>query len=115
MEVFEAPLVRPDATRVDGLAFIGLSLSRNHYHEQKLSNPASVSRQTQFDFNAVLDRNYDYFAGTSDDGWLVGGGESGESFTLQAADSAHVELTRIGSFKNSYPRNFCTSAMFLFL
>ena len=51
----ERPWLRPDETRVDGL-FFRFVLRHNHYHEQMLSNPASVSRQTQFDFNAVLDR-----------------------------------------------------------
>eukprot|EP01051_Picozoa_sp_SAG22_P012734 SAG22_NODE_1352_length_4643_cov_21.591733_1_plen_473_part_00 len=104
MEVFPngAPWLRPEQTRVDGLAFLGLSLSRNA-PDQPLSHSASVSRQTQFDFNALQDRSYQYFAGTSDDGWLAGGGESGESFTLDDPDSAHVELTRIGSFTNAIP------------
>jgi hypothetical protein len=34
----------------------------------------AVSRQTQFDFNAIQDRSYKYFVATNDDGWLCGGG-----------------------------------------
>lgn len=37
----------------------------------------------------------------SDDGFLVGGGESGEMGKLAGADSAHVEVMRIGSFDPS--------------
>ena len=101
MEVFPrgAAWLRPEQTRVDGLAFLGLSLTRNA-PDQPLSHPETISRQTQFDFNALQDRSYEFFAGTSDDGWLAGGGESGESFTLEDRDSAHIELTRVGSFTN---------------
>jgi hypothetical protein len=82
----------------------GLSLSRNILslpstdgQSALSSNDASVSRQTQFDFNLLQDRNYTHVCGTSDDGWLVGGGEGGDSFVLQNPDSAHVELVHIGS------------------
>ena len=33
------------------------------------------------------DREYAYYAGTSDDGWLSGGGENGDSFSLPNTDS----------------------------
>ena len=72
-----------------GLAFLGLSLSRNHSDAQAMAHAGSVSRQTQFDFNRIQDREYKYFVATNDDGWLVGGGENGDSFKLQNLDSAH--------------------------
>lgn len=60
MEVFPggAPFLEPAAVRVDGLAFLGLSMSRNHAADQPLSMVASETRQTQFDFNQLLDRSY---------------------------------------------------------
>ncbi len=94
----------------DGLIFIGLSLSRNFLElaapaeKAATSNNASVSRQTQFDFNHIQDRNYDYFCSTNDDGWLVAGGEgpgdysgSSPSFKLPNPDSAHIEVLHVGN------------------
>lgn len=57
---------------VEGLAYLGLCLTRNHSEEPR-SNPHSVTRQKQFDFNEIQDRDYKYFVATNDDGWLVGG------------------------------------------
>jgi len=85
-----------------GHAFIGLSLSRNHSPGEKLANPDSVSRQTQFDFNEIQDRDYEYFIATNDDGWIVGGGENGDSTKLTNVDSAHVEMTNVGSFNEEW-------------
>lgn len=88
-----------DATRskVDGLAFLGLSLCR----KSPEGNQKSQTHQTAFDLNQVLDREYRYIFSTNDDGWLVGGGEPGppESYKLAAPDSAHVEVLRIGTYK----------------
>ena len=53
-----------------GLAFIGLSLSR--YTDGDFTNKKSISRQSQFDFDLLQDREYKYFSSTNDDGWLVG-------------------------------------------
>lgn len=53
-----------------GLAFLGLSLSR--HNDGKFSSKMSVSRQTAFDFDLLQDRDYKYFCSTNDDGWLVG-------------------------------------------
>jgi len=85
-----------------GHAFIGLNLSRNHSPDEKLANPDSMSRQTQFDFNKIQDRDYQYFIATNDDGWLVGGGENGDSTKLTNLDSAHVEMTNVGSFNEEW-------------
>ena len=51
-----APWLDPRRVRTDGLAFVGLSMTRNHLVTQPLSNGASVTRQTQFDFNDIQDR-----------------------------------------------------------
>ena len=83
---------------VRGLNFVGLSLSRNAWPEIETSNNASVTRQTQFDFNGIQDRAYDYLCETNDDGWLVGGGEGGDrSYVLHNPDSAHIEVVHVGS------------------
>ncbi|KAJ1414130.1 hypothetical protein B484DRAFT_335325, partial [Ochromonadaceae sp. CCMP2298] len=43
-------------------------------------------------------RQYQYLVSTNDDGWLCGGGESGESYKLPSPDSAHIEIMRMGTF-----------------
>ena len=95
------PFLDATATKRDGLAFIGLSLQQRH--------------QNHWDFNMIQDRNYDHVATTSDDGWLVGGGESGEdSFKLPNADSAHIEIMRIGTFNPEFgglPQEELTNAI----
>lgn len=88
------PFLSPSEVRQDGLAFIGLCLSR--YSPEGHSK--TMTRQDVFDFNILQDREYSYVAATSDDGWLVGGGEREDSYKLPGADSAHVEIMRIGSF-----------------
>eukprot|EP01051_Picozoa_sp_SAG22_P013798 SAG22_NODE_1590_length_4048_cov_3.816156_1_plen_644_part_00 len=104
MEIFPegAPWLDQPKTRTDGLAFVGVSMTRNHAATQPMSNSKSVSRQTQFDFNKLIDRPYDYYGGTSDDGWLAGGGEDGSSYKLPNPDSAHIELMRVGNFNTSW-------------
>jgi hypothetical protein len=91
------PVLDPSQSKVDGLAFLGLSLARKSEH----GHAASQTHQTAFDLNDVLDRDYQYIFSTNDDGWLVGGGEPGppKSYKLAAPDSAHVELLRIGTFR----------------
>jgi len=56
-----------------------------------------VSTTTKaFDFDVLCDRQYNYVASTSDDGWLVGGGEPKGSPKLPAPDSAHIEVEVLG-------------------
>jgi hypothetical protein len=85
----------PSRSKVDGLCFLGLSLSRKSAY----GHADSQTHQTAFDLNAVLDRDYKFIMSTNDDGWLVGGGEPGppESYKLAAKDSGHVELMRLGT------------------
>lgn len=85
---------------MDGLAFLGLSLSRR----SDQGHPDSITHQTAFDFNEVIDRDYEFIFSTNDDGWLVGGGEYGppKSYKLAAKDSAHVEIMRIGTFEPNW-------------
>ena len=95
------PLLDRSKTTIEGLAFLGLALARNHA-DQPMSHPGSVSRQTQFDFNRIQDRDYKYFVATNDDGWLCGGGENGDSYKLANPDSAHCEIIRLGNFNEAW-------------
>jgi hypothetical protein len=90
----------PSKSKVDGLAFLGLSLAR----KSDQGHPDSATHQTSFDFNEVLDRDYEFLFSTNDDGWLVGGGEPGpmKTFKLAAKDSAHVEIMRIGTYRKDW-------------
>eukprot|EP00568_Trieres_chinensis_P007926 CAMPEP_0183308452 /NCGR_PEP_ID=MMETSP0160_2-20130417/22058_1 /TAXON_ID=2839 ORGANISM="Odontella Sinensis, Strain Grunow 1884" /NCGR_SAMPLE_ID=MMETSP0160_2 /ASSEMBLY_ACC=CAM_ASM_000250 /LENGTH=329 /DNA_ID=CAMNT_0025472293 /DNA_START=72 /DNA_END=1061 /DNA_ORIENTATION=- len=91
------PYLDHKKTKVDGLAFLGLSLTRNSVH----GHPDSITHQTAFDLNEVLDRDYEFLMSSNDDGWLVGGGEPGPptSYKLAAKDSSHVEIMRIGTYR----------------
>jgi len=90
------PVLKPAESKVDGLAFLGLSLAR----KSDRGHLDSVTHQIAFDFNDIVDRSYEYLQSTSQDGWLVGGGEPGvpKSYKLPAKDSAHVEIMRIGTY-----------------
>jgi hypothetical protein len=92
------PVLDPAKHKRDGLAFLGLSLTR---HSSGVGHADSVTHQTAFDLNQVLDRDYEHIFSTNDDGWLVGGGEPGppHSYKLAAKDSAHVEIMRIGTYR----------------
>ena len=96
-DFFQPPVLNPSLSKVDGLAFLGLSLTR---HSDK-GHPDSITHQTAFDLNNVLDRDYEFLSSTNDDGWLAGGGEPGppETYKLAAKDSSHVEIMRIGTYR----------------
>mmetsp|Transcript_8956 Transcript_8956/g.22171 ORF Transcript_8956/g.22171 Transcript_8956/m.22171 type:complete len:575 (-) Transcript_8956:1510-3234(-) len=121
------PVLDPINSKVDGLAFLGLSLARNHYYGrgegkdgeegksaandedynkegEKLGHPDSYTHQVAFDLNQVIDREYKYLQATDDNGWLVGGGEAGPptSYKLALLDSAHVEIMRIGTYRKDW-------------
>lgn len=91
------PYLDPTKTKRDGLAFLGLSLSR----KSSVGNPNTYTHQEAFDLNEVLDRDYEFIMSSNDDGWLVGGGEPGppKTYKLAAKDSAHVEIMRIGTYR----------------
>mmetsp|Transcript_27725 Transcript_27725/g.76296 ORF Transcript_27725/g.76296 Transcript_27725/m.76296 type:complete len:450 (-) Transcript_27725:123-1472(-) len=94
------PVLDPHKSRVDGLAFLGLSLTRNGPR----GHPDSATHQQAFDLDQVQDRDYEHIFSTNDDGWLVGGGEPGPptSYKLSAKDSAHVEIMRIGTYREDW-------------
>lgn len=94
------PVLDPTKSKVDGLAFLGLSLTRH----SDVGHPDSVTHQTAFDLNSVLDREYENVFSTNDDGWLAGGGEPGPplSYKLSAKDSSHVEIMRIGTYRSEW-------------
>lgn len=52
---------------------------------------AEVSRD--IDLDLLTDRTYTYLCETSDDGWLIGGGDSTK---LKRPDTAHAEIWRFG-------------------
>lgn len=88
------PFLDPENTKVDGLAFLGLSLARKSAH----GHADSQTHQTAFDLDSLTDRDYQHVISTNDDGWLVGGGEPQSSYKLPAPDSAVVSLMHIGTF-----------------
>lgn len=90
------PVLDPENSKLDGLAFIGLSLCR----KSERGHPDTGTHQQAFDLDRVQDRDYQYIFSTNDDGWLVGGGEPGppHSYKLPARDSAHVEIMRVGTY-----------------
>ena len=94
------PVLNPEKSKVDGLAFLGLSLTRSSAQ----GHPASETHQEAFDLNDVLDRDYQYLFSSNDDGWLVGGGEPGPpiSYKLADKDSAHVEIMRLGTYRKDW-------------
>lgn len=94
------PVLDPSKSKVDGLAFLGLSLTRKGAR----GHPDSTTHQQAFDLDLVQDRDYEYIFSTNDDGWLVGGGEPGPpvSYKLKAPDSAHVEIMRIGTYEPNW-------------
>lgn len=94
IELLQPPFLHPDQVAIDGLAFIGLCLTR----KSEDGHSDSVTMQTTYDFNDVQDRTYTYIATTNDDGWLLGGGEPIDSPKLPARDSAHIEIMRLGTF-----------------
>lgn len=92
--LLQPPFLHPDKVAIDGLAFIGLCLTRRSGE----GHSDSVTMQTAYDFNEVQDRTYTFIATTNDDGWLLGGGEPFDSPKLPARDSAHIEIMRLGTF-----------------
>lgn len=106
------PVLDPSNSKVDGLAFLGLSLTR----KSEVGHPDSATHQTAFDLNDVQDRDYQFLFSTNDDGWLVGGGEPGppDSYKLSARDSGHVEIMRIGTYRKDWgglPRDELVQAL----
>jgi hypothetical protein len=93
------PVLDPKNSKLDGLAFLGLSLCR----KSERGHADSGTHQQAFDLDRVQDREYQYLYSSNDDGWLVGGGEPGppHSYKLPARDSAHVEIMRIGTYNPS--------------
>ena len=78
---------------------IGIALSRhaNNYSRNGNSqpvygHPSTVSRQTQYDFNDLQDRQYKYVSSVGPEGWRAGGGEIGEG---KLPDEAHIPIIRI--------------------
>jgi hypothetical protein len=89
-----------------GLAFIGLSLTR--YNDSEFSNKRSVTRQSQFDFNLLQDREYKYFCSTNDDGWLAGTFEvQFFSFSLFLSHLNNLNHSFMSKFDYFYYFSYC--------
>jgi hypothetical protein len=87
------PVLDPSKSKVDGLAFLGLSLAQ----KSELGHPESETHQTAFDLNEVLDRDYEFLFSTNDDGWLVGGGEPGPPVTYKVSRLHATHFATLGS------------------
>jgi hypothetical protein len=60
----------------------------------RLANIGIDCRQpSPIDLNLLTDRTYEHLCETSDDGWLIGGGEDSK---LRRPDTAHAEIWRFG-------------------
>lgn len=55
------PFLHLNKNKIEGLAFIGINLSRNN-DQETFANSNSITRQKQFNFDVFQDRNYKYFA-----------------------------------------------------
>lgn len=86
---------------------IGLCLSR----KSGIGHAGTVTRQTEYDFNELQDRDYKYVSSTDERGWLAGGGErrdphvkpseleigDGDSHKVAAPDTVHIPIIEINT------------------
>jgi len=86
---------------------IGLCLSRR----SGIGHADTVTRQSEFDFNELQDRDYKYVSSTDERGWLAGGGErrdplvnvskgevgDGNRHKIPAADTVHIPIIQINA------------------
>lgn len=86
---------------------IGLCLSRR----SGIGHADTVTRQSEFDFNELQDRDYKYVSSTDEKGWLAGGGErrdpyskaseeevgDGNQHKIPAADTVHIPIIQINA------------------
>lgn len=86
---------------------IGLCLSRR----SSVGHADTVTRQTEFDFNELQDRDYKYVSSTDERGWLAGGGQrrdpqskpsdlesgDGDSDKVAAPDRVHLPIIQINA------------------
>jgi len=84
---------------------IGLCLSRR----SGIGHADTVTRQSEFDFNELQDRDYKYVSSTDEEGWLAGGGERRDPHTkeeeigdgtrhkIPAADTVHIPIIQINA------------------
>jgi len=86
---------------------LGLCLSRR----SGIGHADTVTRQSEFDFNELQDRDYKYVSSTDERGWLAGGGErrdphakvseeeigDGDSHKVPAPDTVHIPIIQINA------------------
>jgi hypothetical protein len=77
---------------------IGVALSRlaqnydTHTKQPINGHPSTVSRQTQYDFNELQDRQCRFVSSVGPAGWRAGGAENGED---KLPDETHIPIIRI--------------------
>lgn len=90
---------------------IGLCLSRR----SDIGHADTVTRQSEFDFNELQDRDYKYVSSTDKKGWLAGGGErrdpyskaseekvgDGNKHKIPAVDTVHIPIIQINASSKS--------------
>lgn len=78
---------------------IGLCLSRR----SGIGHSDTVTRQSEYDFNELQDRDYKYVSSTDERGWLAGGGERRDAETkmseekVPAPDKVHIPIIQINA------------------
>lgn len=86
---------------------IGLCLSRR----SGVGHADTVTRQSEYDFNELQDRDYKYVSSTDERGWLAGGGErrdphskvseeeigDGDRHKVPAPDTVHIPIIQINA------------------
>jgi hypothetical protein len=76
---------------------IGIALSRQAESSADVNtlihgHPGTITRQTQYDFNQIQDRQYKYVSSCGPGGWRAGGAEYGQG---KLPDETHIPIIRI--------------------
>eukprot|EP00574_Skeletonema_japonicum_P002783 CAMPEP_0201714002 /NCGR_PEP_ID=MMETSP0593-20130828/639_1 /ASSEMBLY_ACC=CAM_ASM_000672 /TAXON_ID=267983 /ORGANISM="Skeletonema japonicum, Strain CCMP2506" /LENGTH=714 /DNA_ID=CAMNT_0048203223 /DNA_START=46 /DNA_END=2190 /DNA_ORIENTATION=- len=105
--VGSVPSVGSSSAGAGHTVVIGLCLSRR----SGIGHADTVTRQSEFDFNELQDRDYKYVSSTDEQGWLAGGGErrdpyskvseeevgDGTKHKIPAADTVHIPIIQINA------------------
>lgn len=105
------PSVGSSSTGAGHTVVIGLCLSRR----SGIGHADTVTRQSEYDFNELQDRDYKYVSSTDEKGWLAGGGERRDPYSkaseeevgdgnkqkIPAADTVHIPIIQINASSKS--------------